>query len=163
MRALKYRHAVSLANLFATKMAEEISHSGWLLDVVCAVPLHRNRHFQRGYNQSTLIAKPLAKKLGKPYRPLLKRVRPTEPQTFLTQESRFTNVQSAFWAVAAHDLTVLLVDDVITTGATFAACQRALKQAGARFVYSAVVARTVVDDISPKHRTYNSELTREDP
>ncbi len=115
------------------------------IDVVACVPLYPARHRQRGYNQAELLAQSLARRLRKP---LLKRglarVRPTSTQTNLTARERATNVKGAFRAGRAKRLQgrrILLVDDVMTTGATVNECSRALKEAGASSVCVLTVAR----------------------
>jgi len=115
--------------------------------VVVPVPLHPPRLVERGFNQSALLARRVARGLGAPLRPVaLARVRDTPRQTALDREARRRNVHGAF-AVHRHDhvrgRTVLLVDDVRTTGATLDACTRALLDAGAARVAWAVVARAV--------------------
>ena len=119
-------------------------------DAVVPVPLHPWKRLQRGFNQST----DLARTLGVPVRPLLFRSRMTRAQAGLTQGQRRRNVAGAFmlhpWrartrggtsAVAAQIL--VLVDDVMTTGATLDACARVLKRAGAREVRTLTLARAL--------------------
>ena len=141
VRAFKFHHATRLGSLFARELAEIVKAQRWQPDVVCAVPLHLTRYFKRGYNQSAVIGKPLARHLGVPYQPLLKRTRATQQQARLAREARFDNVSGAFQARPIPDKRVLLVDDVITSGATTAACVEALQEAGARSVKVAAVAR----------------------
>jgi ComF family protein len=115
-------------------------------DMVVAVPLHFARHFQRGFNQAESLARCLATELQLPHRSrILKRVRRTRPQSELKRDERRDNVHGAFRARPAADLkgaTVLLVDDILTTGATCSDAARALKAAGAARVIVAVVARS---------------------
>jgi ComF family protein len=115
-------------------------------DMVIAVPLHFVRYFQRGFNQAESLAHCLAAELQVPHRSrILKRVRKTRPQSELKRDERRENVHNAFRAKAAATLkgaTVLLVDDILTTGATCSDAARALKAAGAARVVVAVVARS---------------------
>lgn len=120
------------------------------VDAVVPVPLHPLRRFQRGYNQAELLARPLARALGKPlWNDVLRRRRRTQAQSELSAAQRRSNVEDAFEvrprAVARlEDRSLLLVDDVMTTGATLAACAKALKRAGAKSVLGAVIARSTV-------------------
>ena len=115
------------------------------LDALCCVPLHRAKQRQRGYNQAALLAQGLAKELGLPFlRRALVRTRATGTQTHLTANERVTNVHGAFAvrrpaAVAGRSL--LLIDDVMTTGATVAEVSRVLKAAGTVKVCILTVAR----------------------
>jgi ComF family protein len=112
--------------------------------VVVPVPLHPSRLAQRGFNQSGLLARRLARNLGAPFAPLvLARGRDTPKQASLDRGARLANVAGAFRArqpKRVEGRAVLLVDDVRTTGATLAACSSALVEAGARSVVTAVLA-----------------------
>jgi ComF family protein len=113
--------------------------------VVVPVPLHAVRLAERGFNQSALIARGVAKRLGAPLHALaLARVRDTPRQAVLERAARLTNVAGAFAVAKPAAMAgrhVLLVDDVCTTGATLDAARTALLDAGARRVTCAVVAR----------------------
>ena len=123
--------------------AAEVVPRSWAIDAVTPIPLHGSRQRRRGFNQSELIARRVASHLALPLRAeLLRRARATAPQTALGADSRATNVAGAFAAAAAElPAGVLLIDDVSTTGATFAAAARALLDAGAERVYALAVAR----------------------
>jgi ComF family protein len=114
------------------------------IDVVVPVPVPRGRLIERGYNQASLIAGPLARRLGARFAPLaLWRTEGTK-QAALARAERLVNLQGAIRARRPEQVagkTVLLVDDVSTTGATVEACTSALAIAGARGVRSIVVAR----------------------
>jgi ComF family protein len=115
------------------------------VDAICYVPLHHVKQRQRGFNQAALLAASLASATGRRCFPkLLARVRPTQTQTNLTAPQRAANVQDAFrvrWPGWVRGRRLLLVDDVMTTGATVNECARALKGAGAAAVYVVTVAR----------------------
>ena len=115
------------------------------VDAVVSVPLHRQKQRDRGYNQAALLATTLARRLARPcVTDVLARVRATPTQTRLHAEQRRRNVRQAF-AVRAPEWvrgrTVLLVDDVMTTGATLSEAAATLKHAGAWRVWAATVAR----------------------
>lgn len=119
-------------------------------DVIVPVPLSRLRLIWRRFNQSALLAQEVARLTGLPFRPLhLVRTRRTRPQPGLSRRERETNVRGAFEVPAKRATeidgrSVLLIDDVVTTGATVGACARALKAAGARRVD--VLALALVTD-----------------
>jgi ComF family protein len=115
-------------------------------DMVVPVPLHWRRLWRRRFNQSALLAFGISKLTGLPCETdILRRVHYTKPQMRLDRAARLRNVTRAFHASDAklRDKTILLVDDVVTTGATVNACARALKKAGAREVRVLALARTV--------------------
>jgi ComF family protein len=114
-------------------------------DVIVPMPLHWRRRWERGYNQSALLAREIARRWNTPVRNVVRKRRATRPQAGLTNAKRRANVAGAFRirrGVRLDGMRVLLVDDVITTGATASACARALKSAGARHVALLAVART---------------------
>jgi len=114
-------------------------------DRVVPVPLHWRRRWRRGFNQSALLARALARRFGLRITPALRRVRATAVQAGLSHSGRRANVAGAFRVrpgVRLDGRRVLLVDDVLTTGATASACAAALKQAGARYVAALTLART---------------------
>jgi len=114
-------------------------------DAVTPVPLHWRKQWQRGFNQSELLARAIARRRGIAVVSALWRARSTQVQAGLSNSERRKNVAAAFRCRrAGQTLTgqrVLLIDDVMTTGSTAAACARALKQAGAARVVLATVAR----------------------
>jgi len=132
------------------------------LDAIVPVPLHWRRRWQRGFNQSEVIARAVARRTGLPLLDGLSRVRATTTQAGLSHSRRRRNVASAFRArrMAGGGLKgrrILLIDDVMTTGSTAAACASALKRAGAARVVLLTVAR--VDrrmDAVPALRTQDS-------
>jgi ComF family protein len=146
---LKLKHAdrTDLAGLMARWLSRSARPLLEDADVVVPVPLHRWRLLRRRYNQAAEIARPLARGAGLAFLPdALERVRDTATQGGKSATGRRRNVAGAFAIRAAvlDQLTgrrVLLVDDVLTTGATAHACARALKAAGAAAVHVAVIAK----------------------
>jgi ComF family protein len=114
-------------------------------DAIVPVPLHWWRRLRRGYNQSELLARQIARRTGVPCLHALRRTRPTNVQAGLSNRERRRNVAGAFQpdraSKALKNRNVLLVDDVMTTGSTGAACAAALKRAGAARVALLTVAR----------------------
>ena len=149
---LKYKNNRGLGELFSSWLADLVRKEGWGIDLVLPVALNPKRINQRGYNQSAVIARPLAARLRKPYSPYaLKRIRNTPSQVGLTAEERRENVAGAF--TAENELiagkNVLLVDDVLTTGATLEACSFAIFHAGAAAVYCVTIAGFSADIPDP--------------
>ncbi len=144
---LKFERIEPLGAWFADRLAEVVRREAATLaaDIVVPVPLHRQRERERGYNQADLIAKPLARRLGLPYRAvLLMRTRPRPDKQVLSRSERWESVRGAFATRPGSQvdkLRVLLVDDVVTTGATLDACAKALRGAGAKSVIGLTVAR----------------------
>jgi len=146
---LKYHRVFPLGGWFAARLqgiARQYPEK-FAADVVVPVPVHAIRLRERGYNQAELIARPLARLLGVPCRSyLLARIRPRPDQLRLTLRERWRTVRGAY-AIRQRrrvdNLRVLLVDDVMTTGATLDACSRALRGAGASAVTALVAARAV--------------------
>jgi ComF family protein len=141
VRAYKFEGVRRLGRLFGLELAATLKTAGWQLDAVCAVPLHPLRYLQRGYNQSALVARVAAQERGLPYRPLLRRIRATRQQARLGGAARQGNVAGAFRAAPLQGERLLLIDDVLTSGATLTECALTLFAAGAGRVYVATVAR----------------------
>ena len=110
-------------------------------DAMVPVPLYWRRRLRRGFNQAELLARGVALRTGIPVSTALGRVRPTPAQAGLSNSARRQNMSQAFRARNVKGKRILLIDDVMTTGATAAACAIALKQAGARRVALLTVAR----------------------
>ena len=147
---LKFERIDPLGAWFADRLAALVAREAQKLhaDVVVPVPLHRVRERERGYNQADLLAAPLAKRLKLPRQSvLLVRTRPRPDKRLLTFDERWASVRGAFATRPGTqvDSRVLLVDDVLTTGATLDACARALRDAGAKAVIGLTVARAIRD------------------
>lgn len=113
-------------------------------DVIVPMPLHWRKRLERGFNQSELLARFVAKRSGIPIAKSLYRKKGTDPQAGLTRAQRRTNVAGAFEVKRRHEVDgrhVLLIDDVLTTGATASACSAVLKRAGAKRVTVLTLAR----------------------
>jgi competence protein ComFC len=144
---LKYEEVTRLGDWFAARLAEMMARAAgeWRADVVVPVPLHPDRRRERGYNQAELIARPLAKRLNLRFEAhALIRTKPRPPQLVLSRSEHWKSVRGAY---AIHkggkvdNLRVLLVDDVLTTGATLDACARVLKKAGAASILGLTIGR----------------------
>ena len=142
---LKYGRKVAIARTMARYMAPLVGEGEGRLLV--PVPLHRTRLWRRGFNQSSLVASAISRTLGIASNPLaLRRVRPTPPLKGMSLLQRRKTVAGAFQVRNKRVIagkTVILVDDVLTTGSTAEACARALKRAGAARVELISWARVV--------------------
>ncbi len=116
----------------------------WHVEMLLPVPLHWWREYQRTYNQSYLLAQYVSSRYGIPIcRDLLVRTRPTPQQKLLNEKQRRKNLKGAFRAAPeCNGRSIVLIDDVVTTGSTLSECARTLKKAGAYRVYAACVACT---------------------
>lgn len=143
VQALKYRQCLSLAGYFSGLLLE----TGRRPEAECVipVPMHRSGLRKRGFNQAVEIARPLAHAWGLPlWVDVAKRVRAGPKQADLKGSARHRNVRNAFEAGAEFEgRSVVVVDDVMTTGATLQSFARELKRAGAVRVENVVVARTL--------------------
>lgn len=145
IHALKYYDATYIAPILAERLARGIeAHLGWPIDVIAPIPMHAQRQKQRGYNQAQLIAEALARQLGKPCDvSLIKRTRFTRSQVGLNRAERLDNLQGAFTAdpTRTRGQRILLVDDVLTTGATLSNCATTLQEAEALAVFGLTVSQ----------------------
>lgn len=141
IQRFKYGGTVHLDRPLGALLAARVAPGN--TQVVVPVPLHPARLRQRSYNQSLLLARVLGRQLGLPVvAEMLHRVRPTPPQQGLSARVRRRNLAGAFaLAAPAAGRSILLVDDVLTTGSTAGECARVLLAGGATEVEVAVVAR----------------------
>ena len=133
IHGMKYGALPGIAReTLAPCMAEMLRARKVQCDLVIPVPLHPRRAYDRGYNQSALLAQGVGEALGVPVSGALKRVRYTKSQARLSHEARQSNLTGAFSCGAeVAGKRVLLIDDVFTTGSTAMECARALRKAGA--------------------------------
>jgi ComF family protein len=132
-------------------------------DLIVPMPLHWRKRWQRGFNQSELLAREIGRRTNVPLKSAVRRIRFTSAQAGLSNSKRRLNVSGAFRSKTKNSLAgkrVLLVDDVMTTGASAASCARALKLAGARQVTLLTLARVdrrgAIDQ--PVHSTFSGSL-----
>ena len=140
----KYGGVRPLARPFGRFMTQALPRET-SFDVIVPMPLHWFKQWQRGFNQADVLAREIGKKWHVPVRNVIRRRRATSPQAGLTNAKRRANVRGAFTIARGKPLQgmrVLLVDDVVTTGATASACARVLKRAGAAHVALLALART---------------------
>lgn len=143
--AIKFHRRIGLVAYLSDFLIIRIKDWGQQFDLVMPVPLSHQRKRQRGYNQANWIAKPIAQALQLPYQQkALKRIRDTHSQVGLHAAERRINMADAFQADEriCQDKTILIIDDIATTGATLNECAKALKSAGASLVFAFTMART---------------------
>jgi ComF family protein len=142
----KYRRVRRLAQPLGRLMAAHLAARPLAVDAVLPVPLHAQRMAERGFNQAEELAREVAYLLDKPLAHGLERTRATGQQAHLDARQRRENVRGAFcWRDGAPPTRILIVDDVLTTGATIGACAEALREAGAKQVYALALARSRPD------------------
>ena len=128
LKKLKYEQAPQLGVFLGEYYGELLRKKAFVdgLEQIIPIPLHKSKHIRRGYNQSEMIAKGLSKRLNIPVNTkLIRRVRKTSVQARKSGGERWENVADAFGVFDEVPENILLVDDVITTGATMEACMRA--------------------------------------
>jgi ComF family protein len=142
----KYGKKIPLGRRLGQRLGETINEDSSFLksDFLIPVPLHKSRYRERGFNQSDIVAEGISKITGlSVLKNVLKRKKNTKDQTDFSREQREENVRGAF-VVAEPEMIngkkIILVDDVITTGATLSECARMLKQAGAQKVLGMTIA-----------------------
>jgi ComF family protein len=146
LHSIKYRRNVSLADVIALQMVDFIKALDWKIDLLTPAPLGKMRLQERGYNQVGIVARPLAYELEVEFKPeALTKIRETRSQVGLTISQRRENVSQAYQADPSivKRKSVLLMDDVATTGSTIQACAQALISAGAEAVYVVTIARAL--------------------
>jgi len=143
VKALKFQGHGWVAPALAELILPAVSRPQLSAEAIVPVPLHRWRHARRGFNQAAELARPLCRHLDRPLRYLLRRRRSTLPQSGLDAAARRKNLRGAFVVTArALPESVLLVDDVVTTGETARAAAAALRAAGVGTVKLAAIARS---------------------
>ena len=146
LHTLKYRRNMGIGDALAHQMAEFVNNLGLDVDMVIPMPLGKFRLKERGYNQVALVARPLAIELGLDYAPQgLWKSRETRSQVGLNIYQRRENVSKAYQADVkiVNGRSILLMDDVATTGSTILSSTEALLSAGARDVYAITIARAL--------------------
>ena len=131
VRAFKYQNQRELAEVLATPLALGITQSGFSANGITHVPTDPRRRFWRGYDQSALLARAIAKLTTIPYQPVLRRTRLAPSQSSRPIAKRHRLPDNLFGSRFPVSGNWILVDDVFTTGATFQRAERALRQAGA--------------------------------
>ncbi|HSX14962.1 MAG TPA: ComF family protein [Candidatus Saccharimonadales bacterium] len=141
VQALKYQNQVAAAQTLATLITPLLSPTAF--DCITAIPGAPSRYRRRGYHQAELIAKAIARATGLPYRPLLGRLE-VASQVGISRRKRLEQVRGSFIvrrSALVEGQRILIIDDVLTTGATLSEAALVLKSAGAKSVWGAVAAK----------------------
>lgn len=137
----KFRGQKALAKPLGRLMSQTVRKTGGGFDAAAWVPMTQQKKRKRGYDQSELLAKAVAEILGIPCLPLLEKVRETGTQHELSRQERIKNVKNAYRADReAAGRSVLLIDDIVTTGSTLSECAAELYKAGAKRVFGLCAA-----------------------
>ena len=159
VQAFKYNNSKYLFKPLSFYMANIYKNNDFNCDFIVPVPLSKENYTERGYNQSLLIAEHLAKLTNKPLlEKSLIRVKDTDTQTNLTRKERNENLKDAFKVTKRKDIkdkNILLIDDVLTTGATVNNCCYKILNAGAKSVFVATVARTPYQPLKDIYKALN--------
>ncbi len=168
---LKYDKVLPAAPVLGAMLAEVIGQLESGLEessvLIVPVPLHASKRGERGFNQAELLVRAAVRRLPRRVEVaagLLKRERPTHSQVGLTREERVANMRGAFRVTDPQRVkgrTVIVVDDVMTTGTTVSECASVLRKAGAERVWAATVARTLKVAVMPETVKYGEEEARE--
>lgn len=144
IKSFKYHDAVELSVPLGARLISAVRTVQWPIDAIVPVPLYADRELERGYNQSTLLGQQVALATGIGCETAwLTRIRDTGQQAQLAASERLHNVAGAFQASASvAGKSVLLVDDVVTTGSTLGACANALRAQNATAVYGIALSST---------------------
>jgi ComF family protein len=149
IQRLKYHRDIAMGEILSRPMIAELRKLDWQFEMVLPVPISLARLAERGYNQVSLLARPIALGLERPYHSrALTKERETRSQVGLSAKERQENVRGAFRAdrSVVNGKSVLVIDDITTTGSTLEACARALVKAGAHQVYGFTLARSMFVD-----------------
>jgi len=145
MHGLKYRGRKDIGLWLGKQLGVSILTGGRIkqIDYIVPIPLHPKKEYQRGFNQSAMIGQGISEVTGWIFSPLLERTENTATQTRKSKYDRWKNVSGKFRIKPGsrlERLNILLVDDIVTTGATLEACARVLLDAGVKRVFIATIA-----------------------
>jgi len=143
---LKYRRDLGLSEILAQPMIQLLAEQKWKIDLITAIPLDEIKQRERGFNQSLYLARSIAWSNRVRIKPsAIRRVKITRSQVGLSLEERKKNVADVFSAEQelVYGKSILVVDDVVTTGSTINSCAAALSKAGAIHIYGLTLARSM--------------------
>lgn len=149
IKQLKFKrrrqHAEKLAYPLAKVVKEKYKDIAF--DLITCVPMHKNRLKKRGYNHAEVLAKELSSVLCIPYKDLIKKIKDNKEQHKCTREERYTNVKDVYKAIdykLIKEKTILVVDDIITSGNTLGECCKTLRKSGGKKICCVAVCATAI-------------------
>lgn len=148
LKKAKYGKKPEAVKLMAGLLGDLLIKKELTFDMVIPVPMHRSSLSERGYNQSSVAAEKISKVTGIPFKDnVLRKIKKTKRQAELSKSARSTNLKGAFQADSGlvKGRSILVIDDIITTGSTLLECKNTLMNAGALHVKAAVIAHTPVN------------------
>ncbi|MCL5055378.1 MAG: ComF family protein [Firmicutes bacterium] len=146
---LKFKHQKILGWTLGQLMGKAVQKRDWDFHCIAPVPMEKKKWKKRGYNQAEVLARGMSKVLGRPCRNILEVLRSVSHQVGLGRKERLENVREAFGVSQSETISkrsFLLVDDVVTTGATLSECAAVLIKNGAEKVYAACAARHLLSE-----------------
>ncbi len=141
----KYENNFTAGNLLSNFLIEMVKEQDINADIICYVPMTKASEKKRGYNQCRLMARNLSNDINVPISNCLKKIKDTREQKTLTKEERMINVKGAFKVINSKDIknkNIILIDDVMTTGATTEECRNILKKSGAKKIIVLTIAKS---------------------
>ena len=153
--ALKYARNLGLAELILPDLYQIFNQAQYQIDMVVPVPLNKKRERERGYNQVTVWGRLFAMQIGQEFNPgAVRRTKHTCSQVDLPAEQRWENVRGAFVAnnERVQGRNILLLDDVITTGATLYECAQSIYMSGGKSVSALTIARFINQENTKQNR-----------
>ncbi len=143
IHAWKHERVKEIGNILGLWAAKNLNSSLFQNSIIVPVPLHKQRQFDRGFNQSEQLSLILAQKFQIPAKSLLIKIKDTEPQSSLNREKRLLNIRGVFAPAKDAKLSganIILIDDITTTGATMEEAAKTLKKSGAKSVFGLALA-----------------------
>lgn len=135
IRRLKFSGIEDCGKVLGEYCAKAVEMPGLDIDLIVPVPISKRRIYERGFNQSEIIAGDISARLNIPWRSIIEKKKHTKAQSDLGRDERITNVIGAYESQDAKNLKILLIDDVVTTGATALECRFVLMRSGASRVH----------------------------
>lgn len=142
---MKYNKSFTAAKILSGLLIDLIEENNIKADIICYVPMSKSSKVKRGFNQCEVLAENISREIGIPLSKALIKVKNTREQKTLSKEERMKNIQGAFGVrdnLGINDRSIILIDDVVTTGATIIECEKILKKYGANKITILTIAKS---------------------